>query len=196
MRLAVTGAAVEREILRQNVKQHAVAFQANIGGELDGVSHVLGVHFARAAEFIDATALRAADSHSADADRDAFDRGVRSPLGIDHGGADGIGQRFLIGDAAFGPAILPDCAKAVGEIADVIAIERADDAAGAGTAGIQADGELKLCCHYWSTLLIYHRNSVFEAHIERGRVRQALLDFGIIANEILIAQAEVMIAEQ
>ena len=37
VRLAITGAAIQREILRQHVQQHAIAFQTDLAGQLHGV---------------------------------------------------------------------------------------------------------------------------------------------------------------
>ena len=66
MRLAISGAAVEREILRQDVQQHAIALQPHVGGELDGVARSSGVHFARPCRIRKARGLRAVDAHAAD----------------------------------------------------------------------------------------------------------------------------------
>ena len=72
--------------------------------------------------------------------RDAFDRNLRAALGIGHRGANRFGQRVLIGHAALAqPA---DVRQAVRQIADLVAFQRADDAARAGTARVQADREL------------------------------------------------------
>ncbi len=92
VRLAISGASVEREILRQHVQQHAIALQADIGGELDRVRHVVGVDFAGTAEFVEAAALRAVNVHAADADGDRFDRDLRAAFGVGHGGANRFGD--------------------------------------------------------------------------------------------------------
>src|SRR5579862_8346817 len=165
--LAVAGAAIEREVLRQDVEQHAIALQADVGGELHGVGEILDIHFARASEFVEAAAVAAADAHAADADGDAFDRYLRPALGIEHGGANGFGESHLIADAAFGPA--GGRRETMRKITDVIAIEGANDAAGARAAGVEANGELRLLKHYSTTVM--DRKSVKSRVAAPGRRR-------------------------
>ena len=140
VRLAITGAAVEREVLRLDVQDHAIAFEADFGGQFDGVGHIGGVDFARTSEFIEAAALRALDMHAADADGDGFHRNLRAAFGIGDGGADGFGDGVLIGHAALGPPLRGG--EAVAQVADVAVLQRADHAARARTSRIETDDEL------------------------------------------------------
>ena len=64
--LAITGAAVERKILWQDVQQHAIPLQPHIRGEAHGVRQVFGVDFPRPAEFVDSAALCAKNAEAAD----------------------------------------------------------------------------------------------------------------------------------
>jgi hypothetical protein len=123
------------------MQQHAIALQTNFGGQLHRVGHVIRVDFARTAELIQPAALRAADSHAADAHGDALHRNLCAAFGIHHRRANRFGQRHLIGNASLRPP--GRRRQAVRKIADVISVQRADDAPRSGTTGVQAHGELR-----------------------------------------------------
>src|SRR5262249_9537293 len=125
----------------------------------------------------------------ADTDSDAFDRYLRSALGVMDRGANRFSESHLIAYATFGPS--RRMRKPVGEIANLVAVKGADDTAGARAAGIEADSELKFRRH-----LLPHRDAIVQAEVEGCRVGKTPLDFGIVAKEVLIAQAVVAIAQE
>src|SRR5579871_5576389 len=152
MRFAIAGAPIEREILRQHMQQHPVALETHLRGELDGVLEVFDIHLAGPAEFVQSTALRALNAGSAYADGDALDRYLGAALSVRHGCPDRFGDGLLIGNAAFVPT---RCGRqAVPQIADLIAVEGADNASCAGTARIQTNRELSFRNHFYSTTVI------------------------------------------
>ncbi len=145
LRAAESGAAVQREMLRQHVQQRAVALQANVGGQFDGVFQIARIQFMRAPEFVQAAALRAAHFHAADADGDGIHRNLRAALGVGHCRANRFGHGHRIAHAALRPARRRR--QAMRQIANPAVLNRADDAARAGAARVQTDGQLDFRAH-------------------------------------------------
>ena len=105
VRLAITGAAVEREVLRQ---RRAAACDRAPGGLRRRVRRRRPGRRRRLRGDVRIRTGRG----SARRERrmppmptvTRFDRNLRAPLGIGHGGANGFGDGVLIGDAALGPS--------------------------------------------------------------------------------------------
>src|SRR5579862_2073195 len=150
MRLAVTTAAIEREILRQHVQQHAVAFEQHVTGPVGGVAEILGGELAGMAEFVQAAALRTEDVPASDAQGHGLGRDARAALRVSHGCAHRLRYSQLIHDASFVPASRGG--KPVRQIADAVALQRAEHATGARTTGVEPGGDLDLRAHYFTIL--------------------------------------------
>ena len=70
VRTAEACSSIQNEILRQQVEQHAVALQADLGSHFDGHRQVVGGDFVGAAKFIQAAALGAFYIDATGAERD------------------------------------------------------------------------------------------------------------------------------
>ena len=87
------------------------------------------------------------------------------------------------------------------QIADAVAFQRAQHAARARAACVDSGGDLDACSHAIRVTVPaspwrHHRDAVFHAQVQHRRVRHLLADLGVIADEILMPQREIAIAQQ
>lgn len=127
VRPAEPGAAVQREVLRQHVKQHAVRLQTHMGGALGRIAQILLAHLARPAEFVKPAALRAVNVRSSDTKRRSVDGYLGAALRVVHRLTDRFGRGILIDDAAFIPS--GRTRQPVSQVAKMVSLQRANHAA-------------------------------------------------------------------
>src|SRR5947209_760577 len=75
LRVPVSGAPIHGEILRADLQNLAIVFEAHARAEFDGVSQIIGLDFTPASELVQASAIHAR-YRSADPD----DSGIRGRL--------------------------------------------------------------------------------------------------------------------
>ena len=145
VRLAVTGAAVEREVLREQVQDGAIVFQANLFAALYCISHILKGDGTGPSKFIDPAAVVPIDGNAADSHHHGIDDDARFGFGLTHRVLDRSSEGLLIGEAALVPT--GGGHFAVAEISEAPFFHRQDDAARESAASVQSDGELRFLGH-------------------------------------------------